>query len=346
MMNHNLNILVFDDGKFPVMPPQFRCVVITSIEKTDVFLRKTTVDIAFVGQTESSPMIAANIITIHKWSPTAVIIAIVQNEADAEIAFGNGVADCILRDQLSPELVAQRIAFSLARTRFLKHGGENQLYTQADLAAITRILSHDIRNTLSGIVLSVDPIKEACTNNSEAKGYVDILERASAKLSQLINRFSTATGNIALKSKNENLVDVLRHSVATFPESGGKTLKIIEDYSRAEIFYPIDRDKFPLAITNLLANAADAVEGTNGAQIQVKAEVVDRDILLKIADNGHGIDITTLQNVFRPFFTTRPGKSGLGLPLAKSIINAHGGQLRIESGNSGTTVICRFPFNE
>lgn len=345
MMNYNLNILVFDSGKFPVLPLQFRWATITSMEKADEYLRKTVVDVVFVGRTESSALLATNIICIHKYCPSATLIAIADDETDAEIAFINGVADCIFRNQLSHEVVAQRAIFSFARTRFLKHGGENQLYTQADLAAMTRILSHDIRNTLSGIVLSIDPIKDACANDSEAKGYVDILERASTKLNTVINQFSTATGNIALKPKNENLVDILKHSVAAFPETGGSGMKIIEDYSHYEIFYPLDRDKFPMAIINLLTNAADAVEGTAGAQIAVKAEVVDRDILLKITDNGHGIDFTTLQNVFRPFFTTRPGKSGLGLPLAKSIISAHGGQLRIESGNSGTTVICRFPFN-
>lgn len=345
MMNYNLNILVFDSGKFPVLPLQFRWVTITSMEKADEYLRKAVVDIVFVGRTESSLTLAANIINIHKYCPSATLIAIADDETDAEIAFANGVADCIFRNQLSHEVVAQRAIFSFARTRFLKHGGENQLYTQADLAAITRILSHDIRNTLSGIVLSIDPIRTACINDDEATAYVDILERASTKLNQVINRFSTATGNIALKPKHENLVDILRHSIATFPESGGREMKIIEEYSHPEIYYPLDRDKFPLAITNLLSNAADAVDGNARAQIQVTAEVIDRDILLKIADNGHGIDFTTLQNVFRPFFTTRPGKSGLGLSMAKSIISAHGGQLRIESDSKGTTVICRFPYN-
>lgn len=345
MINYYLNVLVIDHGIFPALPPHFRCVTITSIDKADEYLRKSPVDIAIIGRTESNGLLAANISAIHKFCPSAILIAIVNDDEEADLAFSNGVADCIYRNQVTPEIVSQRISFTFARTRFLKHGGENQLYTQADLASITRILSHDIRNAMSGIVLSIDPIRDACEKNDEAKGYVDILERASTKLSQIVNRFTAATGNIALKPKNENLVDILKHAVATFPESGGGEMKIIEEYSHPEIFYPVDRDKFPLAINNLLTNAVDAVEGTGGAQIQVKAEVIGRDILLRISDNGHGIDFTTLQNVFRPFFTTRPGKAGLGLPLAKSIISAHGGQLRIESGNAGTTVICRFPFN-
>lgn len=339
-----LNILVFDDGNIPALSPAIRCVVQLSPDKIEEYTRKFIVDAIFVGRTETHPSVSSNVFAISKQCSSLLIIAMVHDYADAEAAFANGAADCMFRSQFTADMTEQRVSFARARARYLKLGGENQLYTHNDLAAIARILSHDIRNALSGIVLSIDPIRSACGHDSEGKSYVDILDRSSTKLTQVINQFSLAAGNIALKPKNENLVDILRHSIATFPEIAGRDMKIIEEYGQSEIMYPIDRDKFPLAIVNLLSNAADAAEGKSHARVRVKAEVVDRDIYLRIEDNGHGIDFTTLQNVFRPFFTTRPGKSGLGLPLAKSIISAHGGHLRIESSTGGTAIICRFPL--
>lgn len=340
-----LSIVVFDNGEFPILSSSFHCMVHTALDKADEYFRKIMVDVIFVGRSETNPSVIANISAIGKLSPSAQLIALVQDNKEAESAFMNGAADCIIRNQLTAAVAEQRAIFVTARSRYLKQAGEYQLYTPNDLAAIARVLSHDIRNSLSGIVLSLEPIRQACGTNAEAQSYIDILDRSSGKLNQVINRFSSATGNIALRAKEEGFMNMVRHSIATLPENL-RTVPITEDIAEEEVIYSLDREKFPLAITNLLTNAFDAVDGLVNPMVKISAFVKDNEILLAVEDNGHGIDFTTLQNVFRPFFTTRPGKAGLGLPLAQSIIYAHGGTLRIESSNGeGTKVSCRFPLS-
>lgn len=340
-----LSVLVFDNGNFPVLSPAFQCMIHTTLEKADEYFRRVVVDVIFVGKSEAHPSVISNLSAISRLCPSSQLIALVRDLKEAEEAFANGAADCILREALTVETAEQRALFVTERARYLRHGGENQLYTHSDLAAIARVLSHDIRNALSGIVLSLEPIRQACGTNADAKSYVDILDRSASKLNQVINRFSSATGNIALRPKDENLVDLLRHAVATMPELAGGKVKVIEEFPEGEIILSLDREKFPLAVTNLISNAIDAIEGRANGHVRIKADVQSKEVVLTVEDNGHGIDFTTLQNVFRPFFTTRPGKAGLGLPMAQSIITAHGGSLRIESSNgAGTTVTCRLPL--
>ena len=141
-------------------------------------------------------------------------VALVKDFGEGELAIANGAAHCILRERLTIESAVETARFVTARARYLKHGGGNSLYTYSDLAAIARVLSHDIRNSLSGIMLSLEPIRQACGTNEDAKAYLDILDRSAGKLNQVVNLFSAATGNIALKVAQESFNDLVRHSVA------------------------------------------------------------------------------------------------------------------------------------
>ncbi len=338
-----ISVLIFESENFPVLPASFQCMVHTTLKGAEDYLRNIPVDVIYVGKSESSPSLSDNLLALAKISPASSLVAIASDFGEAELALGNGAADCILRDRLTVEAAVERARFVTSRARYLRHGGGNNLYSYNDLAAIARVLSHDIRNSLSGIVLSLEPIRQAVGNSEDGKSYLDILERSSAKLNHVINRFSTATGNIALRTKDEDLNELIHQAIATLPANYNTDAKIIQKYSEESIVLPFDREKFPPAIVAIITNAFDALDGNANGEITITTVVKDGTAFLTVNDNGHGIDFTTLQNVFRPFFTTRPGRAGLGLPLAHSVVNAHGGVLRIESENGkGTTVTISF----
>jgi signal transduction histidine kinase len=342
-----ISVLIFGNENFPVLPAPFQCMVHTTLKGADEYLTKVPVEVIYVGTSDSDPSLTGNIQALAKLSPTSAIVALVRDYAQAELAFSTGAADCILIEKLTAEVAAETARFATARSRYLKHGGGNHLYTYSDLAAIARVLSHDIRNSLSGIVLSLEPIRQACEKDEDAKSYLDILDRSAGKLNQVVNRFSMATGNIALRTSEENFSDMIRSSITATPAAALRDVKIIQKLPEETVLLAFDKEKIPTAISHLLTNAAEAVEGHPNPEIRITANVEDGFATLVIRDNGHGIDYTTLQNIFRPFFTTRPGKAGLGLPIAYSIINAHGGTLRINSGQgNGTEVICRFPLKK
>jgi signal transduction histidine kinase len=110
----------------------------------------------------------------------------------------------------------------------------------------------------------------------------------------------------------------------------------------------VDRVQLREAIDGLVANAAAAMPGGGTLSVFTSREMLKGVpyVLIRIQDTGEGIAAENLDRVFEPFFTTRisPRGTGLGLPLAKKIIEEEGGTIRIESvKGAGTVVTLRFP---
>jgi signal transduction histidine kinase len=78
---------------------------------------------------------------------------------------------------------------------------------------------------------------------------------------------------------------------------------------------------------NLLRNAAEAVAGLAQPCIDVSCQLREEQLIITIADNGTGLPAAKRDQIFVPFFTTKPGGSGIGLNIARQVALAHGGQL-------------------
>jgi signal transduction histidine kinase len=97
--------------------------------------------------------------------------------------------------------------------------------------------------------------------------------------------------------------------------------------------------------TNLLDNAADAVASRPEARITVRVRRADRGVIVDIEDNGPGIPADVIGRVFEPFFTTKPpgAGTGLGLDLARRVVEAHHGELFVESEPGRTVFTVALP---
>jgi signal transduction histidine kinase len=96
--------------------------------------------------------------------------------------------------------------------------------------------------------------------------------------------------------------------------------------------------------TNLIDNAVDAMDGEGTLRITVRA--TDDDVVVEIADTGHGVPADVQAHVFEPFFTTKEvGKgTGLGLDICRRIVvERHGGAITMDSGPGGTVMRVRIP---
>jgi signal transduction histidine kinase len=91
-------------------------------------------------------------------------------------------------------------------------------------------------------------------------------------------------------------------------------------------------------LINLVRNAADAAIDAGGS-VAIRWKIVSRQLELQIEDEGAGIANTS--NLFVPFFTTKPGGSGIGLVLSRQIVEAHGGTLRLENRVPGPGCVAR-----
>jgi signal transduction histidine kinase len=108
----------------------------------------------------------------------------------------------------------------------------------------------------------------------------------------------------------------------------------------------VDALQIEQVLVNLLRNSAEALAdaGRYDGRITIEADRADEtSVIVRVRDNGPGFDPDLAQRAASPFTTTKPEGLGLGLSLARSIVDAHGGRLSIESGSSGATVSFTLP---
>jgi PAS domain S-box-containing protein len=102
-----------------------------------------------------------------------------------------------------------------------------------------------------------------------------------------------------------------------------------------------DRDQVRQALLNILRNAFEATPG--GGRIRLAVTVAGRALSIAVADSGPGIPDTIRARLFRPFGSTKPGGTGLGLAVARALVEGNAGALEIASDASGTTATLRLP---
>ena len=100
-----------------------------------------------------------------------------------------------------------------------------------------------------------------------------------------------------------------------------------------------DRDLLEPVLLNLLRNAWQATKGTERPAIELRGRLNRRgNTVIEVEDNGHGVPDEIATKIFVPFFTTREGGSGVGLALARQVMIAHGGFIRLGQKNGAGTM--------
>jgi signal transduction histidine kinase len=96
------------------------------------------------------------------------------------------------------------------------------------------------------------------------------------------------------------------------------------------------------ALMNLVKNAMESMD--TGGQLLARTYTTRQSVALDLIDTGSGVDDNTVMHMFEPFYSTKDGGSGLGLPTARKIIEAHGGRMGVQSEvGSGTKFTLEFP---
>ena len=224
----------------------------------------------------------------------------------------------------------------------------------AAVGSIAAVVAHEINNPLSAIVGAAQAMLDQRTEHSDrrtdslSQSQV-IFEQASRvmNITRQISEFSTP------QSTEQQLLDLnnlIRNTVRFI--SFDRRFSTIDMELNLDSELPAVRavgDHVTQIVMNLLVNAADAMEGRQGfkARINVSTHVQDGYAVIIVADNGTGMDKSTLGRIFEEFFTTKPpGKgSGIGMAVSKSLVESDGGMISVESEPGvGTTVMVRLPI--
>jgi signal transduction histidine kinase len=226
--------------------------------------------------------------------------------------------------------------------------------TYAEFAALVGGLAHEIRNPLSTIKLNMellaedfegtDPASPTKQRDRRAKAKIDLVRQECDRLQKLLGDFLDFARQESLTlepgSLNAEIEQLLDFFSIRAKEAGVEIVRYLDPELPA---VRLDRETFRSAVLNLLINAVQAMEGAGG-QLVVRTRPAGLGVLLELIDTGPGMDAETLGKVFGAFYTTKQGGSGLGLPTARKIIEAHGGTIDVESApGRGTKVTIWMP---
>jgi signal transduction histidine kinase len=243
----------------------------------------------------------------------------------------------------------QEAADRLAESNRNLRAAEASLRRSERLAALGQLtagLAHELRNPLGTIKGSAEMLmKQAAQNRpdvmSEMAGYISTeIDRVNG----LISRFLDFARPLQFHPSQSNLRD-LADAVARQQGELARQRNVTLAMHVPDISFCFDADLLLLAFSNLVQNALQA--SAPGQQVTVTAEASGDIVLLSVADTGEGIQPQHLENIFNPFFTTKPHGIGLGLAIVSKVVDEHGGRIKVRSQISGETVFCiELPLGE
>jgi two-component system sensor histidine kinase HydH len=225
---------------------------------------------------------------------------------------------------------------------------EAQLHQSERLAVLgemTAGVAHEIRNPLGIISSTAELLRERLSRYEPQNRLAQIIVEESNRLNEKVTEFLDFARPRIPNLQPCDLEAVLNRSLELLqPEIHRRGITVSRQYQLNGRVLAADADLLHQAFLNLLLNAIQALPQGGHLTVSSKPGPQGHGGLIQFHDDGEGIDPETLKKIFNPFFTTKEKGSGLGLPIVKSIIEAHRGNLKIDSAlGEGTTVTIALP---
>lgn len=207
---------------------------------------------------------------------------------------------------------------------------------------IARAIAHEVRNPLTNINLSVEQLQNELAKEDSSKIFFDMIKRNSDRINNLVNDLLRATRVDELNFSKVSINQVIDESLTLAKDRVQlKNIQVIKNYDTEICEISVDREKVTIAILNIIVNAIEAME--SGGVLKITTETELDKCVIKIEDDGQGMDKSHMDRLFEPYFTTKEKGNGLGLANSQNIILGHGGSIYAESKpGEGTTFTISF----
>lgn len=230
-----------------------------------------------------------------------------------------------------------------------------QVISNAKFAALGEMASsiaHEINNPLAviqGISVQLQEVCKSQKNGDELfLGSLGTIEKMSKRISLIIKGLRTFSRQTDWDPMlPAEMVALLQETLAICePSIHAENISLLRRFPSGKVIVKCRSSEISQVILNLLRNAIDAVTNSDDKKISVSLEQLsDGYIRIAVEDSGCGIDADLRERIFQPFFTTKEvGRgTGLGLSISKTIVEAHGGRLYLDSAASGTRFVIELP---
>lgn len=253
---------------------------------------------------------------------------------------------------------ANRIAAREAQIAAERLGEANRHLQEAEvavrrsdrLAALGQLsagLAHEIRNPLGTIKTSAEMLlKSVPADNAVALEMAGFISSEVDRTNSLVTRFLDFARPLAVRLEKTDLTQVIDQAIGDVEKHQPPfEVTIYKNYSPEIPPFFLDGQLMERVIYNLVLNAAQA-SPPNGS-ITVKTRESDGTVEITVIDRGSGIPPKLMENIFNPFYTTKPGGVGLGLAIVSKIVDEHGGSIVVESEpGEGSVFRVYLPFRE
>jgi signal transduction histidine kinase len=226
---------------------------------------------------------------------------------------------------------------------------EEVIVRSAKLAAVGELTSrvvHEIRNPLSSIKMNLQALMKSVELDPENGELAAIASGQVKRLEYMLNQLLLYGRPIVL-ARSAVAVDCMLHSAAAELHAAAdeKCVEISIGDSGGGILIDVDVDQFTSVLINLLRNAIEASPDGSSMHVEARQSTVHpEEIEIEVADRGSGVRPEHLEMLFKPFFTTKSGGTGLGLANVRKIVELHGGRILATSQPAnGTTFVISLP---
>jgi signal transduction histidine kinase len=215
----------------------------------------------------------------------------------------------------------------------------------ATLGELAAGLAHEIRNPLAGIAGVVEIVGRDLPATSPARAVVKDVRQEIARISRTLTDLLETARPHPPQIRQSNLNTTVEHAVMLARQQVlSKPIKI--ELQKAPDLPEVehDSDQIHQVLLNLLLNAVQAMDRGGTVDVQVGSQ--ENCARVVVSDTGRGIPPQILSNIFRPFYTTKGGGTGLGLSLARRIVEEHHGRIEVSSVvGQGSTFTVLLPFH-
>jgi signal transduction histidine kinase len=273
-------------------------------------------------------------------------VILITGQRDEEMlpaAVDAGITDFFPKADLSPRRISLRVRFAIRIGRAEAESLRSvQAANQATRARddVLAVVSHDLRGRLHTIMLACDALRGEVTGDAPHR-HIEMIDRALQRavrlIADLVEASAIENGGLTLARAAVDASAIVRNAVVEHEllvkETGGK---ITAKLPPGSTLVTADRDRVLQVLGNLIGNA---LKHARGAPIEISLERNSQNAVIAVRDAGPGITDSELPHVFDRYWHGRTKKAGagLGLAIAKGIIDAHGGRIAVASKQGAGT---------
>jgi len=206
----------------------------------------------------------------------------------------------------------------------------------AELGALTGGLAHEIKNPLSTVQLNLQLLKEDLDPGNPLYGRLvsrlDTVHRETSRLREILDDYLRYAGRIELSPVPTDLNAVLEELADFFaPQAQLQRVQLRVRTHPAPLVVPVDAKLLKQALLNLMLNAVQAMPSGGELILSVAPQPGGRYAAIDVIDTGPGVPPDVADKIFRAYYTTKKGGTGIGLAMAKRIAEEHGGRISLRS---------------